>query len=377
MAASARLFQQHGYHNVSMDDIAAAVGITGPALYRHFSNKHEVLVQALSAQLMAIEALLTRLLAEETDGETRFEALLAGLATEVVLVHEVLLWKRERVHLDADEGKAFLRRVRKVHGQIVEIIRGWRPDISENDAQLFSWVLQSIYSNTQEYRSAMDGTQLARLLSQMTHAAMSVDLSAAAPEHPCVPPGFGPTPVGRRERVLDTAAQLFYDRGYRAVSVEDIAEASQTAIATVYQLVPSKASLLSAILQRGSEGIIYLTAHRRAFAPKDESALNIIVDTWLEAACGPHARVLKILATDSLFLEEEDQRALRRSSREYVEEWVHALIAVQPAISPVEARARVHTAIGVISETVLITNMRKRPNLHGEMWLLAIAMLGL
>jgi AcrR family transcriptional regulator len=50
------LFATRGYHGVSMDDIGAAAGVTGPALYHHFAGKEAMLVAALipvSEQLLA------------------------------------------------------------------------------------------------------------------------------------------------------------------------------------------------------------------------------------------------------------------------------------------------------------------------------------
>jgi len=41
------LFAARGYHGVSMDDIGAAAGVTGPALYHHFAGKEAMLVAAL------------------------------------------------------------------------------------------------------------------------------------------------------------------------------------------------------------------------------------------------------------------------------------------------------------------------------------------
>lgn len=43
-----RLFATHGYHGVSMDDIGAAAGVTGPALYHHFAGKEAMLAEALT-----------------------------------------------------------------------------------------------------------------------------------------------------------------------------------------------------------------------------------------------------------------------------------------------------------------------------------------
>ena len=39
VAAAERLFAEHGYHGVSMDEIAAASGITKPMLYDYFGSK--------------------------------------------------------------------------------------------------------------------------------------------------------------------------------------------------------------------------------------------------------------------------------------------------------------------------------------------------
>lgn len=44
---AADLFAARGFHGVSMGDIGAAVGISGPALYKHFAGKEDILGQCL------------------------------------------------------------------------------------------------------------------------------------------------------------------------------------------------------------------------------------------------------------------------------------------------------------------------------------------
>jgi AcrR family transcriptional regulator len=39
------LFARRGFHGVSVDEIAAAAGITKPVLYDHFSSKHDLYIQ--------------------------------------------------------------------------------------------------------------------------------------------------------------------------------------------------------------------------------------------------------------------------------------------------------------------------------------------
>ncbi|WP_121009048.1 TetR/AcrR family transcriptional regulator [Saccharothrix australiensis] len=47
--AAAELFARHGFHGVGIDDIGAAVGISGPALYRHFRSKDAMLGEMLTS----------------------------------------------------------------------------------------------------------------------------------------------------------------------------------------------------------------------------------------------------------------------------------------------------------------------------------------
>lgn len=44
---AARLFAERGFHGVGVDEIGAAVGISGPGLYRHFPGKDAMLAELL------------------------------------------------------------------------------------------------------------------------------------------------------------------------------------------------------------------------------------------------------------------------------------------------------------------------------------------
>ncbi len=53
---AARLFAERGFHGVSVGDIGKAVGVSGPALYKHFDSKDAVLAEmlvAISERLLA------------------------------------------------------------------------------------------------------------------------------------------------------------------------------------------------------------------------------------------------------------------------------------------------------------------------------------
>lgn len=45
IAAAGRTFGAKGFHNTTLDDIASALSVTKPALYRYVKNKHEILYE--------------------------------------------------------------------------------------------------------------------------------------------------------------------------------------------------------------------------------------------------------------------------------------------------------------------------------------------
>jgi AcrR family transcriptional regulator len=57
LATAAQLFSRRGYHGVSVTDICAACGISGPALYKLFPSKDAVLalmLVSISEELLGV-----------------------------------------------------------------------------------------------------------------------------------------------------------------------------------------------------------------------------------------------------------------------------------------------------------------------------------
>ena len=78
MAAAARAFRRNGYAGVSIDDIGREVGLVGPALYRYFDNKADILVAAVT-RLSEWQALRTlRTLEKEPAAERVIHGLVDG-----------------------------------------------------------------------------------------------------------------------------------------------------------------------------------------------------------------------------------------------------------------------------------------------------------
>jgi AcrR family transcriptional regulator len=79
------------------------------------------------------------------------------------------------------------------------------------------------------------------------------------------PPGLLPSGsdvAGSRRRVLEAALALFAERGYAGASIRDIADGAGIRSASLYDLYPSKAHILAAVVTIGHE--TFLAALRAA-----------------------------------------------------------------------------------------------------------------
>lgn len=65
--AAVALFRTHGFHGAGIDEIGAAAGISGPGVYRHFPNKHSLLVAMSERVVDRLLAHNERVFAEEAD----------------------------------------------------------------------------------------------------------------------------------------------------------------------------------------------------------------------------------------------------------------------------------------------------------------------
>ncbi|MDT0202334.1 TetR/AcrR family transcriptional regulator [Nocardioides sp. AE5] len=96
LATAATLFAEHGFHGVSVGEIGAAVGISGPGLYKHFPAKDAILAE----MLVAISEELLRVGTERVEGAAgdpaaALEALVAW-HTDFALGNKALIVVQDR-----------------------------------------------------------------------------------------------------------------------------------------------------------------------------------------------------------------------------------------------------------------------------------------
>jgi AcrR family transcriptional regulator len=60
MEEATRLFVTHGYHGISMREIAEAVGVSKAGLYYHFKDKEDLFIAILTANLEQIDRIIAQ-----------------------------------------------------------------------------------------------------------------------------------------------------------------------------------------------------------------------------------------------------------------------------------------------------------------------------
>jgi AcrR family transcriptional regulator len=91
-----------------------------------------------------------------------------------------------------------------------------------------------------------------------------------------------------RQRLLDTAYELFSHRGIRAVGVDEVIERAGVAKATLYRHFPSKDDLVVAFLdlreQRWTRELLETGARRLGVSPEEQLlAVFDVFDTWFRS----------------------------------------------------------------------------------------------
>jgi AcrR family transcriptional regulator len=95
LARAAELFAERGFHGVSVHDVGAACGISGPALYRHFSSKDAMLSEMLVSISGRLLQVARERVMESADAAAALEALI-GWHADFAIDNRALIVVQDR-----------------------------------------------------------------------------------------------------------------------------------------------------------------------------------------------------------------------------------------------------------------------------------------
>jgi AcrR family transcriptional regulator len=156
--------------------------------------------------------------------------------------------------------------------------------------------------------------------------------------------------ASRRAALLDAAAQLFAERGYNGVSIEDLGSAAGVSGPAVYRHFSGKPAVLSALLIGVSEDLLEGSRAVVASAPDPEAALKGLIRFQVDFALR-NANVIRVQDRDLGSLQREDEQLVRSLQRRYLEVWVDTLAELSPDSDRVRLRRKTHAVFGLINST--------------------------
>ena len=171
---AAELFAQKGFHGVSIAELGAACGFSGPALYRHFRSKDAVLAEML---VSISDQLLTEGRDRVRAAETPSEALVSLIDWHVTfaLDHKALIVVQDRdwsaLPLEARE------KVRETQRKYVEVwvkqLRVIRPDLGAKEARACVHAAFGLLNST-PHSAFLPPEEMRSMLSSMAAGALGV-----------------------------------------------------------------------------------------------------------------------------------------------------------------------------------------------------------
>ncbi|GEM33850.1 TetR family transcriptional regulator [Nocardia neocaledoniensis NBRC 108232] len=331
-----------------MEDIAAGLGISSAALYRHYPSKYALFREELLRVGEAFTASVS-VSAEATPAAAdRLRHMLTGLIGATVENRAtVTLVRWEGRYLEPADRLVLDEQRTAVLAALDTQLAVLRPELTAADLRVLSTAMFGVITSIADHHAALPARTLARLLSAACFALAEPGLppAATASEPPTkveIPESF------KHELLLRKAVELFHERGYPNVSVEDIASAAGlSAASAVYRFYRGKSDILAAAFRRAADRVSGAIGPAVAGTPDSSAALDVLIDQFVTDTFDERALAVVYYAEFG-HVPAEERAVLRNIQRLSVQEWARLVREVRPALSPAEARFLVHAAFAMI-----------------------------
>ena len=174
LTEAAKLFFEHGFSGTGIDEIGAAVGVTGPAFYRHFSSKQDLLVALVERAVERLQEVVDRA-AAAADGDPEEALLLLVEYSSDACVEDgplTAIYTQEARNLEPEARNRLNRLHRRMRDAWVQILAQLRPDLTSAELLLAVHVVSGLQTSVATYHGTLDKARQKQLLTKMTLAAL-------------------------------------------------------------------------------------------------------------------------------------------------------------------------------------------------------------
>ena len=159
-----------------------------------------------------------------------------------------------------------------------------------------------------------------------------------------------PQPESRRQQLVNGAARLFAERGFRGVTIEELGAEIGISGPGVYKHFVSKDAILVEMLVGISEHLLTQGGRQVAESSCPDDALERLLRFHINFALSS-PNLIRVQDRDLANLSPLDARRVRHLQRAYVGLWVEVLLQRDHALSSEEARTKAHAIFGLLNST--------------------------
>jgi len=178
LRAAAGLFAERGFSGVSLEDIGAAVGVSGPAVYRHFANKQALLGAILVRVSERLKAGGERVLAADDDTSARLDGLIRFHVDFALTESDVIRVQDRDLASLSDQDRHTVRRLQREYVELwMLVLTALHPSRAESDLRVRAHACFGLINSTpfsvQGLRGSPADSTVRNILESMALAALT------------------------------------------------------------------------------------------------------------------------------------------------------------------------------------------------------------
>lgn len=330
-----------------MEAIAAKVGISAPALYRHYSGKYDLFREAVLGLGQQLVDCTDFAEAEPVEPAATLDRLIEALI-EVTLINRESggLYRWQARYLHGDDEARLKDQLRVVNRRIQRPLIALRPTLTSSERWMLSSGLLSIIGSVVDHRVRLPAEEVRTLMADAASALLTAQLPGDGVMRPPVWRIFA-ADAGVYEALLHASMVLFHQHGYPETSMAQIASAVGIPVSGIYRYFSGKSELLSAGLVRAADRLAGHFAAVLGDLSEPRQMLTTLIEAFV-ATSFANPELASIYYTERVNLTRTDQELLRSVQRSTIDSWMRLLTSARPVLTATQARFLVHAAMALV-----------------------------